>query len=142
MEPDMSDELRLQPVSTNQGEPMKKEEVEAEELGTFDAVVRAVDSLESEPSRHLSIQIDESIRDAILAAQASNQKASVTIQVKVTPGVERRVSFVATVKAQLPRPPVSGVTLYADAEGNVHNADPAQQRLAFYDQAAQPKKEN
>lgn len=96
---------------------------------TFNDIVEAIDSLEHEPERHLSIQIDNSLRDAIRAAQTSNSKASVTILVKVTPGADRRVSFSANVKAQLPRPPLSGVTLFADPEGNVHRSDPAQMKL-------------
>lgn len=112
---------------------------------TFDAVVAAIDSLESDPARHLSLQIDQSVRDAVQAAQSSGQGASVTVTVKVKPGAERRMSFAATVSAKLPRPPVSAVTLYADAEGNVHQADPAQKRFGFADvvaEANQPKKEN
>lgn len=120
---------------------MQKQEVQ-DEQDTFDQVIQAIDSTESEPERHLSIQIDNSLRDAIRAAQASGQKSSVTIAVKVVPGPDRRVTFAANVKAQLPRPPVSGVTLYADADGNVHRSDPAQQRLQFFDATATRKQES
>lgn len=50
---------------------MKRREDEEEQPDTFDAVIEAIDSMESEPDRHLSIQIDRSLRDAIRAAQAS-----------------------------------------------------------------------
>ena len=112
---------------------MTTEPVEQAEQGTFDQVIEAIDALEHEPDRHLSIQIDNSLRDAIRAAQTSGKKASVAIAIKVVPGPDRRVTFAADVKASLPRPPLSGVTLYADADGNVHRSDPAQQRLGFYD---------
>lgn len=98
---------------------------------TFASIVEAIDSVETEAGRHLSIQIDATIRDAIRAAQTSGQPATVTIQLKAKSGPDRRMSFSATVNAKLPRPPVSAVTLYADAEGNVHRSDPAQQRLPF-----------
>lgn len=104
-------------------------EKEAAPQDTFTNIVDAIDSLETEAERHLSIQIDNSLRDAIRAAQNSGQGASVTIVVKVKPGLERRVSFAANVNAKLPRPPLAGVTLYADNDGNVHKSDPAQLRL-------------
>lgn len=103
----------------------------AEEQDTFNDVIAAIDANESEPERHLSIQIDNSLRDAIRAAQSSGQPASVTIVVKVKREVDRRVGFSATVAAKLPRPPLSGVTLYADADGNIHKSDPAQMRMPF-----------
>lgn len=121
---------------------MKHAVDEAKEQDTFSDVVQAIDALEVEPDRHLSIQIDNSLRDAICAAQSSNQKASVTIVIKVTPGVERRVSFAANVNAKLPRPPLSGVTLYADADGNVHRQDPAQTRLDFINPGTTRKQES
>ena len=120
----------------------KRTEKQPEEQNTFAEVITAIDALESDPARHLSIQIDDAVRDAVQAAQTSGQPASVTIQVKIKPGAERRMSFIAHVKAQLPRPPVGGVTLYADANGHVHHSDPKQSHLEFYDPAAQPKKEN
>lgn len=105
------------------------EERSSSRPGTFDEVVEAIDSLESEPDRHLSIQIDKSLRDAIKAAQTSGQSADVTIKIKVKPEAGRRVGFSANVSAKLPRPPVSGVTLFADIDGKVHKADPAQLKL-------------
>ena len=114
---------------------------EAEEQDTFVSVVEAIDQQEVDPDRHLSIQLDQSMRDAIRAAQTSGQKASVTVVVKVHPSQERRMIFSATVKASLPRPPVQMVTLFADANGAVHRSDPAQQRLAFFDAGATRKQE-
>lgn len=102
-----------------------------EDQDTFASVIEAIDAVEVEPDRHLSIQIDKSLRDAIRAAQGSGQPAGVTITVKVKPGPDRRVSFAANVNAKLPRPPVSAVTLYADEAGNIHKSDPAQMKLSL-----------
>ena len=123
----------------------KEKPVEVEvpaEQDTFSEVLKAIDATEYEPERHVSIQIDDALREAICAAQTSNQSASVTITVKVKPGPERRVSFAANVNAKIPRPPVSAVTLFADANGNVHKSDPAQQRLGFYDATSTRKQES
>lgn len=102
-----------------------------DENDTFQSVIEAIDTQEIEADRHLSIQIDRSLRDAIRAAQNSGQKAEVTVKVSVKPGPERRVNFAAHVSAKLPRPPVSAVTLYADEDGHVHRSDPAQRTLDF-----------
>ena len=110
---------------------MAKTDTTAEEQDTFNEIIEAIDALESEPSRHISIQIDQSLREAILAAQNSGKAAAVTIKIAVKPGPERRVNFAADVNAKLPRPPVSGVTLYADAKGGLHKSDPAQMRMSF-----------
>jgi hypothetical protein len=111
-----------------------------DEQNTLGEVLKAIDSTESDPARNISIQIDHSLQEAVRSALNSGQVADVTLKVKVKPGAERRVSFSATVKATLPRPPVSSVTLYADAEGFVHTSDPAQGRLNFA--IARSKKEN
>ncbi len=99
---------------------------------TFNEVIEAIDAGEVEPNRHLSIQIDNSLREAICAARDSGQGASVTITVKVKPGGgDRRITFAANVNAKLPRPPVSAVTLYADDDGHIHKSDPDQMRLPY-----------
>lgn len=103
--------------------------MEDEEKGELQRIIEAVDATESQEDRLLSVQLDTSLREAVRAAQNSNQKATVTLTVKVSPGAERRVSFVATVAAKLPRPPVSGITLFADAKGGLHASDPAQKDL-------------
>lgn len=107
-----------------------------EEQDTFDEVIQAIDQMESEPDRHISIQIDKSLRDAIQAAQKSGQPAGVTITLKVKREAERRMSFSATVTAKLPRPPVAGITLFADMDGHVHKSDPAQLKMPFSTQLA------
>jgi hypothetical protein len=112
-----------------------------EDQDTFKDIVEAIDALETEADRHLSIQIDKSLRDAIRAAQNSGQPADVTIKVNVKPGPERRVSFAAKVAAKLPRPPVSAVTLYADLDGNVHKSDPQQLRMPFTTRLVESAKE-
>lgn len=113
-----------------------KTKAEQSEQDTFDEVVSAIDSAEVDPDRHVSIQIDKSLREAIRAAQTSGQPSSVSIAVKVKPGPDRRVSFGMNVSAKLPRPPVAAVTLYADAAGGLHNSDPAQMRIDFKQAAA------
>lgn len=123
---------RGQPPTQGSTQVSKESQKEApNEQDTFLAIIDAIDSMEPERERHVSIQIDSSLRDAVRAVQSSGQAASVTISLKVKPGPDRRIGFHASVKAQLPRPPVAGVQLYADAEGCVHRSDPAQQRLPF-----------
>lgn len=102
---------------------------ERTEQDTFDEVMTAIDAAEVDPDRHVSIQIDRSLREAIRAAQTSGQASGVTIGVKVKPGPDRRVSFAMNVSAKLPRPPVAAVTLYADAGGGLHASDPAQLKM-------------
>jgi hypothetical protein len=109
----------------------KTAEEQNKDQETLAEIIQAIDSLETEPSRHISIQIDTSLRDAIVAAQNSGSVAEVTVKIKVKPGPERRVGFQANVSAKLPRPPVSAVMLYADGDGNVHKQDPAQLRLPY-----------
>lgn len=102
---------------------------EAEEQDTFDHILTAIDSSEPDPERHISLQIDGALRDAICAAQASNSKAGVTIKVTIIPKQERRLVFACTVDAKLPRPPVNAATLYADGSGALFKSDPAQLRM-------------
>lgn len=102
-----------------------------QEQETYAEIIAAIDRLETEPERHISIQIDTSLRDAIQAARSSGKTTGVTIAIKVKPEHERRVYFSATVAAKLPRPPVSAVTLFADDEGHLHTSDPNQRRLEF-----------
>lgn len=108
-----------------------------EQQDTLDEVIKAIDAAEVDPDRHLSLQLDKSLREAIRASQASNQPASVTLTVKMKAEAGRRVAFSANVNAKLPRPPVSGVTLFADANGTVHNSDPKQLRMQL-DQLSNP----
>lgn len=110
---------------------MPREKDEEQEKGTFEQVIEAVDAMEVEEERHLSVMLDRSIRDAIRAAQSSGTPASVTMVIKIKPSEGRRLSFLASVNAKLPRPPVSGVVLYADEAGHVHRSDPQQGRLPF-----------
>lgn len=102
---------------------------EAEEQDTLDEVIKAIDAVEVDPDRHVSIQIDRSLREAVRAAKSSNQAASITVTIKVKAEAGRRMAFAANVSAKLPRPPTSGVTLFADESGAVHNSDPKQLRM-------------
>lgn len=103
----------------------------SEEKSTYAVVIDAADRAEADPDRQPSAQINEALRDVVRAAQNSGQPGSVTIDIKVKPGPERRVEFAVYVKGKLPRPPTSAVTLYAGADGSVHRSDPAQGRLAL-----------
>lgn len=118
------------------------EKPEIQHVNTFMDVIGSIDSLESDPDRHLSIQIDSSLRDAIKAAQTSGQPASITVKIKVKPDTDRRVTFSAGLSASLPRPPVSSVKLYADEFGCVHKSDPAQLKLPHTTPAIAKPKEN
>lgn len=108
---------------------------QTEEQGTFTEVVRAIDAQEMEPERHIAVQMDEAVREAILAARGSGKNASVTVKLNVVPGIDRRVSFSAVVSSKLPKPSANLVTLFSDAEGNLHRQDPNQTRLDFTDAA-------
>ena len=92
----------------------------------FDRVIREIDRLETDPDRHLSIQLDAEIRACIRAARASASKATLVLTLTVTPSPERRVIFRAKHKSTLPKPAAAAVTLYADDAGGIHNHDPAQ----------------
>ena len=130
------------PLVTNAVGGVCMSKTKPKDQDTFRAIVDAIDSMEVEPDRLLSIQLDKSVRDAICAAKHSGQAASVSVTVKVRPGADRRMSFSASVQAKLPRPPVSAVALYADEEGHVHRSDPAQGRLPFTATIAKPPEEN
>lgn len=69
-----------------------------EEQDTFDQVIKAIDDTETAPERHLSIQMDKAVRDAILAARESGQKASITLQLRVQPEVRLRVDVTRDAK--------------------------------------------
>lgn len=102
-----------------------------EEKDLFSQIIEAIDDAEVEPDRHVSIQLETSLKDAIHAARMSGKKAIVTVKVHVKPEHERRVQFSATVDAKLPRPSVSAATLFADDRCQLHRSDPAQLRMTF-----------
>lgn len=84
---------------------------------TFLIILKALDAAETDPDRHISIQIDDALRDAIKAAQTSGEVANVSIKIKVKPGPDRRVHFIPSVKGQLPRPPVPAAYLVRGPRG-------------------------
>jgi nitrous oxide reductase accessory protein NosL len=108
---------------------MTEEKQEALDLGEFAQTIAAIDRVETDPERHLSIQIDAGVRDAVNAAKASGKKAKFTIEVIVEPHAGSRIQLQVTVKSTLPKPPTSAVVLYTDDMGRLHNADPAQLKL-------------
>jgi hypothetical protein len=107
----------------------------------FDRVIREIDRRESDPDRHLSLQLDAAVRDCIRSARASGEKATLKLTITITPDSGNRMTFAAKHAETLPRPANSAVTLYADAEGGIHNSDPAQMKLPLTKPTA-IKKEN
>ncbi len=106
----------------------------AEPQDTFDFAIRMCEQTETDPDRHISILIDDALRDAVMAAMATGRKAKVTITLTVTPNpdfrVARDVAFSAGVKADLPRAPIPAVRVFADREtGELSVADPNQGKL-------------
>lgn len=98
---------------------------------TFNRIVLEIDASESDQERHLSIQLDEAVRAAVRAVRASNKKATITMKLTIAPDKGSRVTFGGQVDSRLPRPGTNQVTLYTDAEGNVHRADPAQMPIRY-----------
>lgn len=98
-------------------------------VNVFNDVLKAIESVETEPDRHLSIQIDGRLRDVIRAVRASNKPGKVTVEIKVTPGPDGRQTFSGGVKATIPNPPTNSVTLWTDDVGDLHRSNPAQLKL-------------
>ena len=95
----------------------------------FSRVVEMIDDLEPDADRHISVQMDNSVRDAIMAAKRSGKTATVMVKIAIDTAPDRRVLFRGEVKATLPRPPTSQVTAYADEDGGIFDRDPLQVEL-------------
>ncbi len=110
---------------------MPKAKKQEEEQDTFSDIISAIDAMEMEPDRHLSIQIDQSLREAVRAVQNGGKAATVSLTFKVAraPESTKRIQISATLKKTMPPPPVSAVSLYADEDGSVHRSNPAQEQL-------------
>lgn len=111
---------------------------------TFDFIIQQVEKMETDPDNHISIQLDDTLRDAIVAAMATGKKNTVTIKINVIPAadfrVARDVGFTCEVKADIKRAPIPGVRVFADREtGHLSVADPNQRKLPL---AAVPPPEN
>lgn len=112
---------------------------------TYDLIVKACEQQEVDPDRHISIQIDDSLRSGIMAAMTTGKKATVVITVDILPGAgaNRRVAFAMKHKATLPKAPVPVVEMFADKDtGKIFRADPAQIGLVGVPQADDPAKPN
>jgi len=90
------------------------------------AVLAAVDRAETDPERHIQIQVEESLAKAIQAVKTTGDEAKVTLIIKVFPDQGSRVTFSARCEEKLPRAPTSTVTLFTDKAGNLLDSDPQQ----------------
>lgn len=90
------------------------------------AVLAAVDRAETDPERHIQLQIEESLAKAIQAVKATGGEAKVTLSIKVFADQGSRVTFSARCEEKLPRAPTSTVTLFTDKAGNLLDSDPQQ----------------
>lgn len=109
-----------------------------QEQDTYDLIVQACEQQEVDPDRHISLQIDDSLRQGIVAAMYTGKKATVTITVDIVPGAgaNRRVGFAMKHKATIPKAPVPMVEMFADKDtGKLFRADPAQNGLPGIPQA-------
>lgn len=102
---------------------------------TFAEVIKAIDEAETDPARHLSIQIDDKLRGAMLAAKATGKSASITIKVVAKPGPERRITLTGDVTAKLPNVVGNEIVLYVDDLGRLHNRP----QMALPDITPKPK---
>ena len=112
---------------------------------TYDMIVKACEQQEVDPDRHISIQIDDSLRQGISAAMTAGKKATVAITIDINPaaGASRRVSFAMKHKATIPKAPVPVVEMFADKDtGKLFKADPNQMGLKGVPQADDAPKPN
>lgn len=98
----------------------------------FEQILDAIDGAEPDGDRHVMVQVNRSLGEAIRAANASGKKATVTLKLEIKPSIDRRVVCAAAVDAKLPRPPVGSVNLFHDAMGNLYPSDPQQMKMQFH----------
>jgi hypothetical protein len=94
-----------------------------DEMEPFERVVYEIDRTETEPNRHLSIQIDNYVQQMVRAAQDSGQAASVTIKL-VAKRKGEMIELTGNATAKLPKPAAGTVRLYADEFGNLFDHNP------------------
>lgn len=98
-----------------------------EEMDPLARVLYEVDRLaDGDEKRHLSIQIDADIRNAIAAAENTGKAASVTIKLTFSPKGEM-LEVTGSSVAKLPKAPAPTVMLYADG-GELFNHNPKRAR--------------
>ncbi len=103
---------------------MNTDKTEAlDELEPFARVVYEIDRTETEPNRHLSIQIDGYVQQMVRAAHESGQAASVTIKL-VAKRKGEMIELTGNATAKLPKPAAGTVRLYADDMGNLFDHNP------------------
>lgn len=101
---------------------------------TYDFIIQQIERMETDPDRHVSILIDNALREAVTAAMANGKKNTVTIKIGIVPSsdyrVARDVGFTCAVKADIARAPIQAVRVFADREtGELSVADPNQGKL-------------
>lgn len=92
--------------------------------GAFNRIVAEIDRPETDPARHLSIELDEAIREITRAAAAAGKSATLTLTLTVKPGPENRREWTHDVKKKIPRLPRAAIVLYADQEGEPYDHNP------------------
>lgn len=108
-----------------------------------DAILR-IDSVETDPLRHLAVQMDDLMRRGIQRTHLTGRKSVITVKLTVEPDRDRRVKLSGEVAAKLPQPPTNKVTAYADPEeGTLHDHDvyAAHSALPGVSVAAPPRKQ-
>jgi hypothetical protein len=106
------------------------EQTEKQENAFLEAL-ELIDSMEPEVERQVSSQLHEELRAVVKAAKASGKAAKLVITITAQPKEDRRITLGASHKSTLPKPPSSGVTLYADEDGGIHKRDPLQVEIPF-----------
>lgn len=102
--------------------------MQPEEMDPLARVLYEVDRLaDGDEKRHLSIQIDADIRNAVAAAENTGKVASVTIKLNFNPKGEM-IEVSGSSAAKLPKAPAPTVMLYADESGDLFNHNPKRAR--------------
>lgn len=97
----------------------------APEGNDWNRAIARIDSMEDDPERHIALQIDRAVREAVQAAKRTGKKSSVSVKISFTPGPDRRIELSSEVKKTLPAPPTSKVSAYANPDdGSLHDFDP------------------
>ncbi len=101
----------------------EQQQKDPEDMDPFERAVYEIDRIEVVPERHLSVQMDLDVRNAIRAAQQSGGTASVTVKIVVKRKGEM-VEITGTSTAKLPKPAAGTVRMFADDLGDLFNHNP------------------
>ena len=75
-------------------------------------------------------EVTSELAKAAQAAEATNQKASVTIKIELKPG-PKMMGVVASIVSKIPRPPLQSSQLFIDDKGGLHTQNPRQAQLDY-----------